>query len=157
MKAIKFKIGMLLMIAALLVSVPAIARADSYDKGQQNKNSKTGNMESKRQELFKDLNLTAEQKKMLEENKKARKEEMKALFSQIKEKRDAIRNELQKTELNIGKITQINNELKILDAQMLDHRLDGILSVRKILSPEQFKKFMEKMGQRHERFGEKKD
>jgi len=35
---------------------------------------------------------------------------------------------------------------------MLDHKLEGILEVRKILTPEQFRKFMTKMGQREERF-----
>ena len=103
------------------------------------------------------LNLSDTQKKLLEENKKVRREEMKSLFSQMKEKKEAIRNELQKAELNIGKITQINNELKILSAQMLDHKLEGILEVRKILTPEQFKKFMAKMGQRQEHFKEKRD
>ena len=59
--------------------------------------------------------------------------------------------------LNIGKITQINNELKILSAQMLDRKLEGILEVRKILTPEQFKKFMTKTEGWHERFGRKRD
>jgi len=43
----------------------------------------------------------------LEENRKSRREEMKSLFSQMREKREAVRTELQKDELNIGKITQI--------------------------------------------------
>ena len=114
-------------------------------------------MEARRQELYKDINLSEAQKKALEENRKGRKEEMKSIFSQIKEKKEAIRNELQKNELNIGKITQINNELKILDTQMLDRKLEGILEVRKILTPEQFKKFMAKMDQRQEHFKEKRD
>ena len=59
-------------------------------------------------------------------------------MSQIKEKREEIRNELQRDELNIGKIAQINNELKILSAQMLDRKLEGILEVRKILTPAMF-------------------
>ena len=101
--------------------------------------------------------MTEAQKKLLDENKNKHREEMKALFNQRKEKETAIRNELQKEGLNTGKITQLNDDLKVLDAQMLDHRLEGILEVRKILTPEQFKKFMTKMAQRQERFREKRD
>ena len=151
------KIIALLIVAAIALSSPAILYASSYNKSSQKENPTAGNMEARRQELYKDLNLSQEQKKLLEENKKGRREEMKSLFSQMKEKREAIRSELQKNELNIGKITQINNELKILSAQMLDRKLEGILEVRKILTPEQFRKFMAKMGQRQERFSQKRD
>ena len=72
---------------------------------------------------------------------------METLFKEIKEKRAAISQELQKDELNMGKITQLNNEIKISEAQALDHKLEGMLEVRKILTPEQFKKFMAKMGE----------
>lgn len=132
------KIIALLIVMALVLSSPAISFAASYDK-------------------VADLNLTDTQKKALEENKKARREAMKTLFNDMKEKRAAMREELQRDELNIGKITQINNELKILSAQMLDHRLEGILEVRKILTPEQFRKFMAKTEGRQERFKEKRD
>ena len=106
----------------------------------------TKKWEARRNELYKDLNLSQEQKKMLEENKNKHKEEMKALFNAMKEMRTSMRQELQKEKLDMAKIGEINNEMKRLEAQMSDQRLAGILEVRKILSPEQFKKFMEKMG-----------
>ena len=153
----KINIIVVLMLATLALPSPVIYAA-SYEKDNQEGSAQAGKkMEARRQEFYRDLNLSEDQKKLLEENKKARREEMRSLFSQMKEKREAIRNELQRDELNIGKITQINDELKILSAQMLDHRLEGILEVRKILTPEQFKKFMMKVGQRQERFKEKKD
>ena len=152
----KFNISMLFIAAALFISSSALY-ASSYDNGSQEEKVSPGKMEAGRRELYKDLNLSQEQKKLLWENRKSRREEMKSLFGQMKEKREAIRAELQKDELNIGKITQINNELKILGAQMLDRRLEGILEVRKILTPEQFKKFMAKIGRWQERFGRKID
>lgn len=101
--------------------------------------------EARRQELYKDLNLSDEQKKALEENKSKGREQMKALFTDMRAKREAIRQELQKDTLDMAKIDQINGELKNLQAQLLDHRLEHILAVRKILTPEQFKKFISKM------------
>ena len=153
----KFEIIALLIIAALAISPPAGYASSSDDSRPQEGKAQDGKMEAGRQELYKDLNLSDAQKKLLGENKRKHREEMKSLFSQMKEKREAIRRELQKNELSIGKIAQINNELKILDAQMLDHKLEGILEVRKILTPEQFRKFMTKMSQRQERFKEKRD
>jgi Spy/CpxP family protein refolding chaperone len=105
-----------------------------------------------KEDIFKDLNLTVQQTKMLEENKNENKAEVEALFSQMKQKEAAMREELQKPKLDMTKITKINGELKKLQAEMIDGRLEGILAVRKILSPEQFKKFTQKM-ERHHRHG----
>ena len=89
---------------------------------------------------------------MLDENKSKHREGMKAFFNAIKGTRDSMRRELQKEKLDMAKINQINDEMKKLEAQMSDRRLEGILEVRKILSPEQFKKFTEKMGDGPEHF-----
>ena len=59
-----------------------------------------------------------------------------------------IRQELQKDQLNMDSINQINSELKNLQAQILDRRLEGILEVRKVLTPEQFKKFTDRTEER---------
>ena len=56
-----------------------------------------------------------------------------------------MRQELQNPTLNMDKINQIQSELKASQAQMLDARLQGILEIRKILTPEQFTKFSAKM------------
>jgi len=100
--------------------------------------------DAKHQQFYKELNLTEEQKKLLEDNKNKHREQMKALFSGMREKTALMRQELQKDELNMEKLNQIQNELKALQTQMLDHRLQGILEVRKILTPQQFKKFLTK-------------
>lgn len=112
--------------------------------------------DAKRQKFYKELNLTDEQKKLLKENKNKNREQMKILFEGIKEKKALIREEVQKDELNMEKINQLQNELKALQTQMIDHRLEGILEVRKILTPEQFKKFLTKMEDRKGRDKHKK-
>ena len=153
----KIKIVALLIIAALALSVPVIyADSDSGKNCQQDKGQVKGKMEARRQELYKDLNLTAEQKKMLDENKGKHREQMKALFNNIQAQEAAMRQELQKQNLDTGKIDQLNNELKKLQSQLLDQRLAATLEVRKILSPEQFKKFMAKMEEHREHWKHKK-
>jgi Spy/CpxP family protein refolding chaperone len=69
----------------------------------------------------------------------------------MRQKMASLRQELEKSELNMQVIYQTNNELKQLQTQMLDNRLERILEVRKILTPGQFKKFEDKMNERMER------
>lgn len=101
--------------------------------------------ENRVKEIFDKLNLSDEQKKQLEENKTKTRDVMKALHEQMKSSREAMHQELMKTDLDMAKITEIQNQLKTLQAQMIDARLNSILEVRKILSAEQFKKFNELM------------
>jgi len=80
-----------------------------------------------------------------------------ALFTEMRRKMGLLREELEKSELNTQKVYQINNELKQLQAQMLDNRLERILEVRKILTPAQFKKFEDEMNARWEHFKNKRE
>ena len=107
-------------------------------------------MDAKRQETYNDLGLTDGQRKLLEENKNKHREQAKALFTRSHQLMDSLRQELEKSELNMEAINQTNGELKQLQAQMLDNRLERILEVRKILTPEQFKKFENTMNERAE-------
>jgi Spy/CpxP family protein refolding chaperone len=46
----------------------------------------------------------------------------------------------------MNRINRLHSETKKLHAEMADHRLEGILEVREILTPEQFSEFMELTG-----------
>ena len=156
--------SMLFSIALILaLSAPAVyAQPGEAESGQ--KKPVQEKMEARHQEFYKDLDLSDSQKKLLEENKNNHRDQMKAMLDQIKDKKASIRQELQKDTLNMARINQINDELKKLEDRMLDYRLERILEVRKILTPEQFKKFITKMEAGGGRFkagrkdmGEKKD
>ena len=153
----KMKNIALVVIASLIISLPVIYAAPPDDEGCPPGKSAWDKKGPGPHDIFKDLNLTGEQKKMLEDNKNKHGEERKALFNAMKEKMAAMRLELQKEKLDMAKINQINDEIKNLEAQMTDHRLKGILEVRRILSPEQFKKFTEKMEEGPKHFKEKRD
>ncbi len=140
---------LIIFVSALSVSV-TYAQTDGKEVRSENSSGKK--METRRQEIYKDLNLNDEQKKLLEENRNKRKERTKDLTNEIKAKREALRQELQKDQLNMEAINKINDDLKTTQAQMMDYRLEGILEVRKILTPEQFKKFMNKTDQRADHF-----
>lgn len=108
--------------------------------------------EKKFDEFFGQLNLTEEQKQQLKENKASHREKNKSSFEQAKSYREAMKNELMKPELDMSKIYEIHSQLKTLHAQMADDRLSSILEVRKILTPEQFSKFISLMEERRSKF-----
>lgn len=94
-------------------------------------------------EIFKQLDLSAEQQKQLEAHRNKHRGQSKEIRKNIKAKKEEIRNELQKQDLNMEKVYEIHSELKALRSERADHRLKGILGVRKILTIEQFVKFRE--------------
>ena len=114
-------------------------------------------MRAKMLEVFKQLDLSPEQEEQLKTHRKNHRGQGKEFRENIKAKKEAIRNELQKEELNMENVYKIHNELKDLLIQKADHRLEGILEVRKILTAEQFRKFCELRKEMHPMKGRKKD
>jgi Spy/CpxP family protein refolding chaperone len=100
-------------------------------------------MRARMLEVFKQLDLSPEQEKQLESHRSNHREQAKEIHKSIRAKKEEMRDELQKQELNMDKINKIHSELKNLHSEKADHRLEGILEVRKILTTEQFVKFME--------------
>jgi len=99
--------------------------------------------EEKRKEMHKQLGLSEEQEKQLEEHRNKFRAGSEGMREQIKVKREEIRTELQKSDFDVNKVKQSHEELKALRNKKDDARLDGILEIRKVLTDEQFKKFME--------------
>ncbi|MFC1666544.1 Spy/CpxP family protein refolding chaperone [Candidatus Omnitrophota bacterium] len=141
---IKFKNSIWFYIFILGIFLASNAYAWSgkercFDPGE--KEVIKGKMEARFKEISKELNLTPEQEEQLKAHKTQNREGMKAFRHEISNKRKELREELQKQELDMEKINQLNNELKIIHSEMQDNRLEGILEVRNILSPEQYTKF----------------
>lgn len=128
-------------------SIYAVEKSDAAGKecapSLQEKNKK---MDEKHQKLWDQLNLTPEQKKQLEENKTKNRETMKAKFEQMRSYRESLKEELMRPELDVNKINGIQSQIKALQAEMVDNHLKSVLDVRKILTHEQFEKFIEIMG-----------
>ncbi len=136
------KVKYILFIVGLFFCVSSV-----YAHEPEKQNWESEKWKSKKEamikEIYKQLNLTPEQKKKLEANRNKLDQQKKKLFEDFHAKRKEIREELQRPELNMEKVKQINSEFKDLMAKKADHRLERILNVRKILTPEQFSKFME--------------
>jgi Spy/CpxP family protein refolding chaperone len=133
----KFNSLVLSGIMCAMLSIPAVYAQEQSGHERMHKGH----------EVFKQLNLTDDQKTQLEANKKQRRDQMKTWAEQMKAQREAMRQELMKKDLDMGKVNAIQSQIKTLEAQMTDNRLNSILEVRKILTPEQFNKFISMMEQ----------
>ena len=134
--------NIILSVALLTVFLvgPAFAgKGKDRPEGFQKKHEK---MEKSGHEIFDKLNLTDEQKSKLEKNKKDGREQGKALFEKMRKLKESMQAELMKTEPDTDQLKSINAEIKAAQAAMEDNRLESILRVRKILTPEQFSQFL---------------
>ncbi len=102
------------------------------------------------QEIYSQLNLTDDQKKQLEANKQQHRAKMESTRQEMKTYKEALKEELMKPRLDMPKINQIHDQIKSLQNQMEDGKLNSILAVRAILTPEQYLKFVNLMHQHKE-------
>ncbi|MBF0570309.1 MAG: Spy/CpxP family protein refolding chaperone [Candidatus Omnitrophica bacterium] len=93
--------------------------------------------------FFHKLNLTDDQKKQLKDVWHKQREAMKSTVEQIKINKEALNKELILPSPDMNKVNTFEAQLKTLHAQMADNRLSSTLEVKKILTPEQFSKYLE--------------
>ena len=105
------------------------------------------------EEIAKMLNLTPEQEELTSQHRKQHRKKMKEISQALKEKRKALYQELEKYDGDQAKIASLAAEVKALLAKKVDSRVESILAMKQILTPEQFEKLQtdvkKKAGQRH--------
>lgn len=96
-----------------------------------------------RKSVLKELNLTNEQGKSLEENRQGQRQRMVGIISALKAQKEKLEQVMKKDSATKAEVEPIVAEIKSLQAQLIDQRINGILAVKKILTPEQFTRFQE--------------
>ena len=100
--------------------------------------------------IFKELSLTPEQQNKLEENRKAQRERTSQLREGMMEKEKQLQQTLKDPGVTKVKVEPLLNEIKSLQAQLIDQRVNGIFAVREILTSEQVSKLTQLMEKRKE-------
>lgn len=103
-----------------------------------------------KESIYKELNLTPEQQKKLEENRKAQREKTMQLHAEMKEKQAKLQQVLKEPAVTRAAVEPLVNEIKSLQVQLIDQRVSGIFVVKEILTPEQIAKFNQLMEKRKE-------
>jgi Spy/CpxP family protein refolding chaperone len=138
------------MVVSGFLAAPVV-HADEGWKGMHEKRGKNI------QEIYTQLKLTDEQKKKLEDNKTKHHEQKEGTFKKMRSLREALKQELMKSALDMNKINEIQTQIKAFQAQTADDRLNHILEVRAILTAEQFAKFNALMEKRKHGSQEKEE
>lgn len=97
--------------------------------------------QEKKEEVFKELNLTPEQKKKLEDNRKAQHQEAQKFREALRANHKELQAKLKDSAVTRGDVEPLVSEIKSLQAKLTDNRINGIFTVKTILTPEQFVKF----------------
>lgn len=84
------------------------------------------------------LNLSAEQKEKMKAMRQNHKQQMTELRQTLKEKRLKLKDELNNPGATRESIAPLANDVKNILAKMVDQRIEGILAVKEILTPDQF-------------------
>ena len=124
-----------ILIVALIISIFTVAAAFAEPNPSQG-----GRSRDKMDAIKQELNLTPEQDKLLTEVKSSHRAEMESLVQALKTRRQELKAALGKAGVTRQQIEPIASQIKALQAQMVDRRIDGILRIKQILTPEQFQK-----------------
>jgi len=92
--------------------------------------------------ISKILNLSDDQVKQLNDIHQKQRDVRKADLEQIKSAREALSAEIVKATPDMNKVNDIQNQIKSLLSQSVDNRLNSILAIKKLLTPEQFAGYM---------------
>jgi len=142
-----------IVVIAAFVSGVAFAETGCGFSGQRDKHDKA------KDSITRELNLSADQQARLEQEKTANREAMKTLGSALKEKKRELQEAIAKPGTTREQVEPILAEIKKLQADMADKRVDGIFAVKNILGPEQFAKLQsmkeKKMQEGHKKHGGK--
>ncbi|MBU4313138.1 MAG: Spy/CpxP family protein refolding chaperone [Candidatus Omnitrophica bacterium] len=112
------------------------AYCSGQEKGEEYAGKKTDN-------LTKELGLTPEQEEKIKALKTEQREAKKQLMDKIQSKKAELKEELEKATTNRARINSIVKELSALMEYKLEQRVESVLSMREVLTPEQYEKFKE--------------
>ena len=132
------------LIIGMLVVSALIAGYAFCETGTCSSSQGKGWHGQKKEAIARELSLTPEQDKLLKDAKESNRAQMAELGKALKAKREELQGALAKSEATGTQVEPIAAEIKRLQSQMVDRKIDGILKVKEILTPEQFQKMQNK-------------
>ena len=150
MKPLNKQMMILVAIAlGLVFSGAANAKMSEEEAGQPNKD--------KRDQVIRQLNLTPQQEVQIKQLQMLNRQKAKELFRRLKEKRRELADELDKARSNPIKIRTLITELKDIQGRLIEKRVEDVLKMKEILTPEQYQKFSETLKSMRQRNFERRE
>lgn len=124
-------------LAAIVIAAMVCSTAVSYAGGAKREAHFT--------KMAEELALTPEQKATLEKDRNEFMAKAKDLREKIRAARTSLKSELNKAVTDMAKVNSLVVDLKNLIGQQIQYRIDKVMGMKKILTPEQFSKMKDKM------------
>jgi Spy/CpxP family protein refolding chaperone len=130
-----------ILTVVLVLCFTSVASAEWFhqdlEKGQKAREEKFDN-------IAKELNLSPEQQQQIANQRSKEKEQAQELRQKITAKRSELSSELDKQAPDRAKVYALISEMKELIGKRMEQRAEGVLLLKQILTPEQFKALNEK-------------
>jgi Spy/CpxP family protein refolding chaperone len=104
--------------------------------------------ECREKEMSKALNLTAQQEQQIRELQKSNFERSKQLRAELRDKRNALGEELNKQSSDMSKVKALAADIKDIEGRLIDQRVESVIKMKEILTPEQYQKFQNTMNEK---------
>jgi len=152
MKAKTKKILILTSVISLVCFTSSLFAQPPEDEPQTFKEKRKQAIE----DFTEELNLTAEQQEEIKQQRSEQLKENKQIHEQLRVKNQQLRKELEKAELDQAKINSLIAEIADLQGQQLRQRVDGVVSMKEILTPEQEAQLKARMEEKRQEMREEK-
>ncbi|MFH1415611.1 MAG: Spy/CpxP family protein refolding chaperone [Elusimicrobiota bacterium] len=142
----KSRIMMMLLVFVFIGSGISICVGPPHDEGEHAVGFPPVNA------IEEELQLTKEQKEVIEEQRYQDRREGVRIESELRLKMLDLQHELKKTKMDDKKIDRLIDETGDLHKEKMKFQVDGIRNLRKILTDEQWEKFSEMKDKRHRKY-----
>jgi Spy/CpxP family protein refolding chaperone len=147
----------MMKVMAVAVAAAMVFSAASAYAGEGWKGRKNGDGQEKRfDKMAEELKLTPEQKAALEKQREETGPKMKALREKQSAAREQLKAELDKAAPDTATLAAIVENLKNLTGEQLQMRIDKVLAMKKVLTPEQSAKMKGIMEEKKKEFKDKR-
>jgi Spy/CpxP family protein refolding chaperone len=143
--------AMAMVVAAAMVFSAGLAYAGEGWGRQKSE----GDMKKHFDKMAEDLKLTADQKAALEKQRQETGPKMKAIREKQQASREALRAELDKATPDKAKLAAIVEDLKNLTGEQMQMKIDKVLAMKTVLTPEQSAKMKSIMEEKKKEFKSK--
>lgn len=151
-------------LAAAVVAAMVFSQSGVYAGEALNTPQDAAKKEARFKKMSEELQLTPQQKEQLTKEKEEFASRSKDLREKIKTARTGLKMELEKPAPDKAKVNSLVTEIKDMVGQQIQNRVDKVMAMKQILTPEQFNKMNASMKEhkqhrrdKNEKHGDKND
>ncbi|MCX5677698.1 MAG: periplasmic heavy metal sensor [Candidatus Omnitrophica bacterium] len=148
-------------LAVAVIAAVVLLQSGVYAEEAGNAAQNTAKKEAHFNKMSEELQLTPQQKEQLAKEKEEFGSRSKDLREKIQAARTGLKTELEKPAPDKAKVDGLVAEIKNMVGQQIQNRVDKVMAMKQILTPEQFNKMKASMKEhkqnKHEKHGDKSD